>query len=101
MRCVVQRDDFTFLGWEEDLGEMADYLREHYELKVRGILGGEPGDMTEITILNRRLTWKDGQMLYEADPKHVELVCQGVGLEPTSKGLDKPCLKETVDEVLD
>ena len=56
MRCVVHGDGFTFLGWESDLEEMADQLREHYQLKVRGIMGGEPGDVEEITILNRKRT---------------------------------------------
>ena len=27
MRCVVHGDDFTFLGWESDLEEMAERLR--------------------------------------------------------------------------
>ena len=45
MRCVVHGDDFTFLGWETDLEEMATRLQETYQLKVRGILGGEPGDV--------------------------------------------------------
>ncbi len=44
--------DFTFVGWESDLEEMAEKLRERYQVKVRGIMGGEPGDVDEITILN-------------------------------------------------
>ena len=39
--CVVHRDDFTFLGWEEDLNDVRDGMQAKYELKVRGILGGE------------------------------------------------------------
>ena len=92
MRCVVHGDEFTFLGWESDLEEMAKRLREHYQLKVRGILGGEPGDVEEITILNRKLTWRANEMKYEADPKHAEIIERGVGLDagtrrPTCRGI--------------
>ena len=51
-------DDFTFLGWEEDLEEMVKHLEKHYELKVTGVLGGEKGDDEEITILNRKVSWR-------------------------------------------
>ncbi len=61
MRFAVHGGDFTFLGWESDLEEMAEQLREHYRLKVRGIMGGEPGDVEEIAILNRKLTRTERQ----------------------------------------
>ena len=70
-------------------------------MKVRGIVGGESGDVGEITILNRRLAWKGNVMKYKADPKHAELVTRGVSLEAQSKGLDKPAVKETMAEVED
>ena len=98
LRCVVHGDDFTFLGWEVDLGSVADYLRNFYELKVRGIMGGQPEDIQEITILNRRLIWKEGSMTYEADTKHAELICEGVGLGSNSNGLERPCVRATVEE---
>jgi len=100
MRCVVHGDDFTFLGWEEDLEDVEKYLEKFYELKVRGVLGGEPGDMESIVILNRRLTWKGNVMRYEADERHAEMICKGVGLESSSKGLDRPSVKETIEEVM-
>ena len=81
MMCVVHGDDFTFLGWASDLEEMAERLRDHYQFKVRGILGGEPGDVQDITILNRKLTWKANEMKYEADPKHAEIIERGGGLD--------------------
>ena len=101
LRCVVHGDDFSFLGWERDLHEAADFLKSVYELKVKGILGDGPNDVHEVVILNRRLSWKDGVLTYEADPKHAELVWEGMGLDPESKGLHKPCVKETVGEVED
>ena len=47
--CVVHGDDFTFLGWEEDLHDVRDGMNAKYELKVRGVLGGEWGDQREVT----------------------------------------------------
>jgi hypothetical protein len=94
LRCVVHGDDFTFLGWEHDLKEVREHMEAHYELKVRGVMGGEPGDCHEITILGRRLVWKGSEMRYEADPKHVEMICTELGLEANSKGLEKPCVRD-------
>ena len=54
-RCVVHRDDLSFLGWEEDANDVRDGMKAKYELKVRGILGGAWRDQREVTILNRRL----------------------------------------------
>ncbi len=60
--------------------EMAECLWKDYQLKVRGIMGGEPGDVEEITILNCKLVWKGSEMKCEADPKHAEMISRGVGL---------------------
>ena len=37
-RCMVHGDDFTLLGWEEDLHDVRDGLKAKYEFKVRGSL---------------------------------------------------------------
>ena len=39
-------------------------------------------------------------MEYEADAKHAEMVCEEMGLEKTSKGLEKPCVQEEAVEVV-
>ena len=44
VRCVVHGDDFTLSGRLKALKEIAERLKEVYELKVRGILGDEAGD---------------------------------------------------------
>ncbi len=75
---------------ERDLHEVTEFLKSVYELKVKGILGNEPADVHEVVIINRRLSWKDGALTYEADPEHAELVWAGVGLNSKSKGLNKP-----------
>ena len=71
VRCVVHGDDFTFTGKREDLLAIKSKMEESYELKMRALLGDEPGDDREITILNRRIRWEGGCLHYEADTKHV------------------------------
>ena len=55
VRCVVHGDDFTFIGKRQDLLEISGELEESHELKMRALLGDEPEDDREITILNRRI----------------------------------------------
>ena len=87
VRCVVHGDDFTFLGAEDDLDVVTEHMESWYDLKVRGTLGGGPGDMKNISILNRQLTWVGDTIEYEADPKHVSIICEEFGLGESSKGL--------------
>ena len=101
IRCVVNGDDFTFLGWEEDLHDVRDGMKAKYELKVRRVLGGASGDQREVTILNRRLRWEDDEIMYEADPEHVQKLVEGIGLLADSNGLEKPAVKEAVEDVGD
>ena len=99
VRCVVHGDDFTFLGFEEDLDDVAKEMASWYELKVRGVLGGEPGDLEEITILNQRLTWTGNVMTYEADRKHGQIICEAMGLDRNSNGLTKSIVRETLEDI--
>ena len=39
MWCVVHGDDFSFVGFEEDLDFIEQLLSENYEVKIRGRLG--------------------------------------------------------------
>ena len=51
---VVHGDDFTFLGEGRHLKEAIEMMKEWYDIKVRGILGGGENDSKEIDILNRK-----------------------------------------------
>ena len=44
VRIVVQGDDFVVEGKQSDLEWVRDVLAAKYILKVRGILGPDPGD---------------------------------------------------------
>jgi hypothetical protein len=97
-RCVVHGDDFTFSGYGDELKEVADKMREWYDLKVRGVLGGEDGDDTRVTILNRVLTWEGDYIDHRADDKHVQVIKNKFGLNAESKGLEAPAEKEDLGE---
>jgi hypothetical protein len=99
VRAVVHGDDFTFLGYEEDLRDLEEEMRTWYELKVRGILGGEAGDDIEIIILNRTVRWVGDVIEYEADMKHAKVICEEMGLDASSRGLTTATVKETREEV--
>ena len=57
---VVHGDDFTLCGLEEDLWWIKGLMESWFEIKVRGVLGPDPGDQKEVTILGRRVVWGEG-----------------------------------------
>ena len=98
MRLVVHGDDFTFLGYENDLDEIEAKMSSWYDIKVRGRLGDGPEDVKKIDILNRSITWTGEELIYRADPKHAEILIEELGLDENSKGLSSPAEKEVEEE---
>jgi len=102
MSGAVHGDDFTFLGYDEDLDELEALLKSWFELKVRGRLGPEENDDKEIVILGRTVTWDADGIRIKADTKHGESIKKYCGLDANSKGLGspgkKPDSKDLVDE---
>ena len=84
---LVHGDDFVFEGAECDLRWIQALIQEWFDVKVRGLLGPEPEDMKEITILGRTIRWKEWGIEYEADRRHREKVLEYFGLNEESKGL--------------
>ena len=95
VRCVVHGDDFTFSGAQRDLEEITAKMKTGYELKVRANIGGQPNDDREATTLNRKLCYGEKAITYEADPTHVKLICEALGLNEDSNGLVAPIGKDT------
>ena len=65
------------------------------DLKLRGRLGEEQGDLKEIRLLNRIIRLDADGIRYEADPRHAELLGRALGFEqckpkgtPSSKDPD-------------
>ena len=74
-------------------------MRNHYSLAVRGVLGPESDDLRKISVLGRQVVWTEGGIVYEADPEHACKVIHDLGPTPSSHGLDKPCVCETLREI--
>jgi len=99
VRCVAHGGDFTFSGKQSDLLYIKSKMEESYELKMRAMLGDDFGDDKEITILNRLISWKEGCIHYEADPKHVFEILKYFNLNDESKILVVPFVRETKEEL--
>ena len=41
---------------------------------MRGLLGPDPSDLKQITVLNRVVTWNKDNITYEADQRHAEIL---------------------------
>ena len=93
---VVHGDDFTVLGPERHWREFERQMRTLYTIKTRGVLGPELHDDKEITVLNRRLVWRDGLITYEADPRIVGNILEAMGLEEGWKTLHTPIVVEDI-----
>ena len=81
IRVVEHIDDFIIEGAEYDLRWVEATLRKKYIVKVRAILGPERTDDKVADILNRVVEWKDEELWYEADPRHVEKMLNDMELE--------------------
>ena len=79
--CVVHGDDFTFESEASSLEGVAKALAKVWLVKVRGVLGPDPGDDKAISILNRIVRWEKDHLRYEADPRHVEKLSRDLGME--------------------
>jgi hypothetical protein len=93
-RCVVHGDDFTFLGLISQVDDIISKMASWYEIKVRGKMTGFQDSAETMTILNRHISWKNGEFTYEADPRHAQEICEHLQLEPWSKGLDVAAARE-------
>ena len=71
LRCVVHGDDFIFSGTSESLAWVTERMHESFLVKVVGQLGGDPGDLQEVRVLNRVLRWTPEGITYEADPRQL------------------------------
>ena len=60
---------------------MAKALAKVWLVKVRGVLGPDPGDDKAISILNRIVRWEKDHLRYEADPRHVEKLSRDLGMD--------------------
>ena len=80
---VVHRDDFTSLPAGDLCDWLADELRNHLSLKVRGVLGSGPKNAKSIRILNRIVSWNNDGITYESDQGHAEIIVKQLKMNET------------------
>jgi hypothetical protein len=98
---VVHGDDFSALGTDASLDKYEKGLSEKFECKFRGRLGEDPKDLKEIRMLNRIIRITPTGLLYEADPRHAELLSKSMGLN-NCKHVSSPGVKKSFsDNVMD
>ena len=51
------------------------------ELKLKGIIGPQDSDMTQMRVLNRVITWNDEGIEYEPDQRHAEIIVAQMDLD--------------------
>ena len=81
IRTLVHGDDFPSEGPGDKA--MDDELWKSFALKTE-VLGGYPSDVQSLKVLHRQISWKDGEIHWEADPRHVEILARQLGMENSS-----------------
>ena len=93
IRTFVHGDDYVSVGLPEQLKWMEQQLANKYQIKTQ-LLGPNDGNVQELKILNRIIAWNLVQgITYEADPRHVEIVVEQLGLQ-NAKPVVTPGTKE-------
>ena len=90
---VVHGDDFTSLGTGEGLNLYEQHMSSSFDCKLKGRLGEDKDDLQEVRILNRMLQVTKGGLIYEADPRHAELLARDLGFALDSNGAPTPGIK--------
>ena len=75
-------------------GGVAPKFREKFKIKVRGILGPDPHDTHEISVLNRVVSWGPEGLTFEADQRHGEIILKTLGYESV-KGVSTPGVQDS------
>ena len=79
MWWVVHGDDFSFVGYDQDLDFIEGLLKQKYEVKIRGRLGPGQKDVQEIDILGRVLKYESWGCTWQADPRHRKMILTHFG----------------------
>ena len=76
---MVHGDEFLSESSGESLSRMDTEMKKVFSLKTE-VLGGGPNDVNKVKVLNKQISWNDGEILWEADPRHVEILATQLGL---------------------
>ena len=61
-------------------------------------MGPDRGDDKEVRILNRVVKWKEDEITYEEDDKHVKRIMEELGVDVNTKSVDMPVAKNYDNE---
>ena len=93
IRTMVHGDDYVSTGMPKDVEWMNLQFESKYTVKTQ-LLGPGPNEVKQVKILNRIITWDGKQgIIYEADPRHVEIVVDQLQLDD-AKLVTTPGTKE-------
>ena len=93
IRTMVHGDGQLSTGMAKELQWMRECLEKKYQVKTQ-ILGPNKEHTQQVKILNRVVTWNNNQgLIYEADPRHVELIIIQMELDQ-AKAVTIPGTKE-------
>ena len=86
-------DDYVSTAMPQHLMRLKEQLESKYRIKAQW-LGPGKEQQTEVKILNRIIGWeKNKGIVYEADPRHVELIIDQLKLKE-AKAVATPGTKE-------
>ena len=97
---MVHGDDFTALGSPHGLNKFEEGMTQSFECKLKGRLGTGPNDCKEMRVLNRIVRISENGLLYEADPRHAEMLIRSFNLGE-AKSVVTPGVKTAIDEDVD
>jgi hypothetical protein len=78
---VVYGDDFIAVGGGEALLAFEAELNQHLSMVRKALIGPDHSDDKSGSMLNRIITLAEDGLLWEADPRHAELIIGELGLE--------------------
>ena len=96
MERMKRLDDFTILGYPEELVEIRVHMESWWDIKLRGIVGDSPEDDKTITILNRVFHWDGETLTLKADSKHLRAILEAFDLSEESRGVTVPAEVEVI-----
>ena len=94
VHVVVHGDDFTALGTSDGFDKFEKGMTDTFECKLKGRLGTGDDDLKEMRVLNRIVRITPHGLLYEADPRHAEMLIKAFKLED-SKPVVTPGVKSS------
>ena len=91
---LTHGDGFVVTGTKGSLLELKKQLESVYPIKA-SIIGA--GSTKSIKALNRRICWRETGILYQHDPRHVDVLVESLGLE-NGNTVQTPNVDDVKDE---